>query len=132
TEPSLVLGRCQRDLQLRRAVHTPPGPSSSPRPLRRRTRPLRRRRARRPRLRGRKIHDPRVIAEVFPTYVNGAFMSDFFLELGKNPSARKLVQTLGLPVPMPENLRRAKGPWNARPLADAWVVVGAGPNPEVL
>ena len=59
-------------------------------------------------------------------------MSDFFLELGKNPNARKLVQTLGLPVPMPENLRRAKGPWSARPLADDWIVVGAGPNPEVL
>ena len=37
-------------------------------------------------------------------------MTDFFLELGKNPTARKLIKTVGLPVPMPQSLRRAKGP----------------------
>lgn len=55
-------------------------------------------------------------------------MSDFFLELGRNPTARKLIQTVGLPVPMPQSLRRAKGPAVQRPLHDQAVVFGAGPD----
>jgi 3-oxoacyl-[acyl-carrier protein] reductase len=43
-------------------------------------------------------------------------MSDFLLELGQNPNARKLVKTLGLPIPLPEKLQRAKGPVGERPL----------------
>ena len=31
-------------------------------------------------------------------------MSDFLLELSKNPNARKLIQTLGLPIPLPQAL----------------------------
>lgn len=50
-------------------------------------------------------------------------MSDFFLELASNARARKVVQTLGLPVPMPARLSRADGPWEERPLADRAVVV---------
>lgn len=49
-------------------------------------------------------------------------MSDFLLE---NQAARKLIQTLGLPVPVPARLRRAKGPWDERPLHDDDIVVGA-------
>ncbi len=49
-------------------------------------------------------------------------MSDFLLE---NQAARKLIQTLGLPVPVPTRLRRAKGPWDERPLHDDDIVVGA-------
>ena len=45
-------------------------------------------------------------------------MSDFLLELSKNPNARKIVKNLGLPIPMPQNLRRAKGARKARPLQD--------------
>jgi 3-oxoacyl-[acyl-carrier protein] reductase len=52
-------------------------------------------------------------------------MSDFLLELGQNPTARRVIQTLGLPVPMPQALRRAKGPWEERPLHDEDVVYGA-------
>ncbi len=52
-------------------------------------------------------------------------MSDFLLELSKNPNARKLIQTLGLPIPLPQALERARGPWEERPLADRRVVVGA-------
>ena len=37
-------------------------------------------------------------------------MSDFLLELGQNPTARKVIKGLGLPVPMPQKLRRADGP----------------------
>ncbi len=43
---------------------------------------------------------------------------DFLLELGKNPQARNLVKSLGLPIPMPQDLRRAKGPRTERPLKD--------------
>jgi 3-oxoacyl-[acyl-carrier protein] reductase len=51
-------------------------------------------------------------------------MSDFLLELGKNPQARKLIQSLGLPIPMPQALERARAPWEERPLAERVVVVG--------
>jgi 3-oxoacyl-[acyl-carrier protein] reductase len=52
-------------------------------------------------------------------------MSDFLLELSKNPNTRKLIQTLGLPIPLPQALERARGPWEERPLADRRVVVGS-------
>jgi 3-oxoacyl-[acyl-carrier protein] reductase len=55
-------------------------------------------------------------------------MTDFLLELGKNPTARKLIQTVGLPVPIPQALRRAKGPAEERPLHDHDIVYGAGPE----
>lgn len=55
-------------------------------------------------------------------------MSDFLLELGQNPTARRVIQTLGLPVPMPQSLRRAKGAWEERPLHDEDVVFGAAPG----
>ena len=37
-------------------------------------------------------------------------MSDFLLDLGKNPRARRVIQSLGLPIPLPQSLRRASGP----------------------
>ncbi len=52
-------------------------------------------------------------------------MSDFLLEFGKNPFARRAVRTLGLPVPMPQSLQRASGSDPALPLADRHVVVVA-------
>ncbi|MFH2008922.1 MAG: 3-oxoacyl-ACP reductase [bacterium] len=55
-------------------------------------------------------------------------MSDFLLELSKNPNVRRAVRTLGLPLPMPQVLRRARGPWTARPLQDLDVVVGCAPG----
>ena len=55
-------------------------------------------------------------------------MSDFLLELGKNPNARKLIQSLGLPIPMPQALERARGPWEERPLAERNVLVGGRGN----
>jgi 3-oxoacyl-[acyl-carrier protein] reductase len=58
-------------------------------------------------------------------------MSDFLVELGANPSARKLITSLGLPVPMPEKLRRDLQPWAERPLHDKAVVVGSGPDAEM-
>jgi 3-oxoacyl-[acyl-carrier protein] reductase len=58
-------------------------------------------------------------------------MSDFLLQLSQNPNARKLIKTIGLPIPMPEQLRRASGPWEERPLADCKVAVGAAPGAEL-
>ncbi|HEY8431187.1 MAG TPA: 3-oxoacyl-ACP reductase [Sandaracinaceae bacterium] len=58
-------------------------------------------------------------------------MSDLLLELSKNESARKVIRSLGLPLPMPPVLERAKGPWEERPLADRSIVVGRGPSAEL-
>jgi 3-oxoacyl-[acyl-carrier protein] reductase len=52
-------------------------------------------------------------------------MSDLLLELSKNPNARKLIQTLGLPLPLPQQLERARGPAEERPLQGRAVIVGA-------
>jgi len=57
-------------------------------------------------------------------------MSDLLLE---NQNARKLIKTLGLPIPVPEKLARAKGPYEERPLDDKKVLVcGAGGLSAVL
>ena len=50
-------------------------------------------------------------------------MTDLLLELSKNPRARGLVRTLGLPLPMPTDLRRGRGATRARPLEDMRVLV---------
>jgi len=57
-------------------------------------------------------------------------MTDLLLE---NQNARKLIKTLGLPIPVPEKLARAKGPYEERPLDDKKVLVcGAGGLQTVL
>ncbi|MDI3282932.1 3-oxoacyl-ACP reductase [Polyangium sp. 15x6] len=58
-------------------------------------------------------------------------MSDVLLEIGRNARARAVVSALGLPIPLPVPLRRARGPWRERPLADASVVVGASAGAEL-
>src|SRR5581483_6879071 len=55
-------------------------------------------------------------------------MRDLLLELASRPIARKLVRSLGLPLPLPQKLARGRGPWQARPLADHQVVVGGAPG----
>jgi 3-oxoacyl-[acyl-carrier protein] reductase len=52
-------------------------------------------------------------------------MADFLVNLGANNTARKMVKTLGLPIPLPQKLWRQSGPWEAAPLADRDVVVHA-------
>jgi 3-oxoacyl-[acyl-carrier protein] reductase len=52
-------------------------------------------------------------------------MSDFLVDLGANPAARNIIGKLGLPIPLPQKLRRGRGPWEERPLADRRFVVGA-------
>ena len=49
-------------------------------------------------------------------------MSDFFVNLGTNATARKLSGMLG--VPLPQQLRRDREPWRERPLHDLAGVVG--------
>ncbi len=57
-------------------------------------------------------------------------MTDLLLE---NENARKLIKTFGLPIPVPERLVRAKGPYEERPLDDKVVLVcGVGALPGVL
>lgn len=53
-------------------------------------------------------------------------MADFFLQLANNKQARRVVTTLGLPVPLPQTLERATEPWLERELAGRVLVVGAG------
>ena len=55
-------------------------------------------------------------------------MSDFFVNLGRKPLARKTIQTLGLPVPMPQHLARPAGPWAERFLEGKQVVAGHLPS----
>ncbi len=50
-------------------------------------------------------------------------MSDFLLEMSKNPQVRKLVKSAGLPIPMPPILARARGPAVERELDDAKIAV---------
>jgi 3-oxoacyl-[acyl-carrier protein] reductase len=51
-------------------------------------------------------------------------MSDLLLEIAKNKQARQVIQSIGLPLPLPENLIRTKGPWAERPLQDQNFVIG--------
>ena len=58
-------------------------------------------------------------------------MSDFLLELSKNESARRLIKNLGLPIPMPASLRRARGPVSELPLDGRRVVFGSAAAGEI-
>lgn len=51
-------------------------------------------------------------------------MSDFLLELSQNPTAKKLIQSAGLPIPMPAVLERPRGAAVEQLLKDKLVVVG--------
>src|SRR6188474_984931 len=59
-------------------------------------------------------------------------MSDFLLELSKNPQARRFIDSLGLPISLPEELRRARGAWTERPLEGATVVVYSAGTGQLL
>lgn len=52
-------------------------------------------------------------------------MADYFLKIGENPTSRRLVQTLGLPINLPPVLSRAEGPWEDRPFDGQEFAVGA-------
>lgn len=59
-------------------------------------------------------------------------MSDFLIKLGENPQARRIIKSLGLPLPLPEKLKRDASPWRARPLEGASVIVGAAQGSEAV
>jgi 3-oxoacyl-[acyl-carrier protein] reductase len=59
-------------------------------------------------------------------------VSDFLLQLAESAQARKVIRTLGLPIPLPTKLRRADGPFEERPLSQAKVAVGAAPGAALL
>ena len=50
-------------------------------------------------------------------------MSDFLVNLGTKATARKMIKKLGLPIPLPQKLKRGKDPLEERPLEDATAVV---------
>ncbi len=52
-------------------------------------------------------------------------MSDKLIEIGANPVARKLIKSLGLPLPLPQKLTRTDAPWEDRPLDGRSIVFGA-------
>ena len=57
-------------------------------------------------------------------------MSDFLLE---NHQARKLIKSLGLPLPVPERLARTQSPYEERPLDDKTILIaGNGALTKVL
>lgn len=58
--------------------------------------------------------------------------TDILLEISKNPTASRLVKSLGLPLPIPVVLERAKGPMEDLELFDRDVVVGGGPNASAI
>jgi 3-oxoacyl-[acyl-carrier protein] reductase len=55
-------------------------------------------------------------------------MTDALLRLGENRSARKLLKTLGLPLPLPAPLRRSVGAWEPSPLANRCLAVSLSPE----
>lgn len=50
-------------------------------------------------------------------------MSDFLVDLGANPTARKLIKKAGVPLPLPQKLARTREPWREQPLRDQTVFV---------
>lgn len=58
--------------------------------------------------------------------------TDFLLEISKNPTASRIVKSLGLPLPIPTVLNRAQGPMETLELFDQTVVVGGNKNSAAL
>lgn len=58
-------------------------------------------------------------------------MNDFLLSLSKNDTARSVIKTLGLPIPMPQELRRDRSPRTERPLDNRDVAVSATNGSEI-
>ena len=58
-------------------------------------------------------------------------MSDFLIELGANPTARKMIKGLGLPLPMPQRLARSTDPIAERPLEGRVALFGAAAGSDL-
>jgi 3-oxoacyl-[acyl-carrier protein] reductase len=59
-------------------------------------------------------------------------MKDLLLELSKNESARNIIKGLGLPIPMPQELQRARGPRSERQLSGRRIAVWSTPDSDAL
>ncbi len=60
-------------------------------------------------------------------------MADRLIQLSANPTTRRLITSLGLPVPLPQPLRRDPHPWTERPLQGRVITIGGdGDLAEVL
>jgi len=59
-------------------------------------------------------------------------MNDVLLEVTRNPAARGIIKSVGLPIPLPEKLARGKGPWSPLALDGRAIVVGACSGAELL
>lgn len=58
-------------------------------------------------------------------------MNDFLLSVSKNSTARSVVKTLGLPIPLPQDLRREQRPRPQRPLDGRNVAVSLDPSSDL-
>jgi 3-oxoacyl-[acyl-carrier protein] reductase len=58
-------------------------------------------------------------------------MTDRLVQLAADKRARKLITTLGLPVPLPQTLERLAGPFPEQPLRDRDVVVASAPGAQL-
>ncbi|MFP4475602.1 MAG: 3-oxoacyl-ACP reductase [Desulfatibacillaceae bacterium] len=58
-------------------------------------------------------------------------MGDRLLEISRNDMARNIIKGLGLPLPLPQPLDRADGPWDDQPLMDYQVAVGHAKKSEL-
>lgn len=54
-------------------------------------------------------------------------MSDFFLSLSRSQFARTVVKQTGIPIPLPQNLRRQRAPWSHATLSGRKIALG-GPS----
>lgn len=52
-------------------------------------------------------------------------MSDFFLSLSRSHIARTVVKQTGIPIPLPQNLRRQRAPWQHATLAGRNIAMGS-------
>ncbi|MGM0555214.1 MAG: 3-oxoacyl-ACP reductase [Myxococcota bacterium] len=59
-------------------------------------------------------------------------MKDLLLELSKNDSARNIIKSLGLPIPMPQELQRARGPRSERQLSGRRIAVWSTAQSQAL
>jgi 3-oxoacyl-[acyl-carrier protein] reductase len=59
-------------------------------------------------------------------------MSDYLLQISKNPAAKNAINQLGLPVPMPQPLERERRPYPSAPLEGRRIVLHGSPDSELL
>ncbi|RME05649.1 MAG: SDR family oxidoreductase, partial [Deltaproteobacteria bacterium] len=66
-----------------------------------------------------------------PAKEKGEKMHDYLLDIGRRPALRRLVSSIGLPVP--QELERQTAPWEEKPLSGRRILVGGtGEFPEIL